>query len=92
MLEDLEHAEHYYSLLTEMPKEVVSNTFVRIGACKTALSLARKQYRQAADLMQESLSALGGGINPSQEVAVYRKYAQALQKQGMPQRSRRTTN
>ena len=31
MLEDLEHAEHYYSLLTEMPKEVVSNTFVRIG-------------------------------------------------------------
>ena len=45
MLEDLEQAEKYYSLLAEMPKEVVSNTFVRIGACKTALSLAKKQYQ-----------------------------------------------
>ena len=33
--------------------------------------------------MQESLSALGEGINPSQEVAVYRNYAQVLQKLGM---------
>jgi predicted ATPase len=82
-LEDVEHAEHYFSLLTEMPKEVVSNNFVRIGACKTALSIARKQYRQAVDLMQDSLAALGGGINPSQQVAIYRKYAQVLQKQGM---------
>ena len=83
MLEDLEHAEKYYSLLAEMPKEVVSNTFVRIGACKTVLSLAKKQYRQAAGLMQESLSALEEGINPSQEIAVYRNYAQVLQKLGM---------
>jgi len=83
MLEDLELAEKYYSLLTEMPKEVVSNTFVRIGACKTVLSLAKKQYHQAAVLMQESLSTLEKGINPSQKVAVYRNYAQALQKLGM---------
>jgi tetratricopeptide (TPR) repeat protein len=83
MLEDLEHAEHYYSLLTEMPKEVFSNSFVRIGGCKTALSRARKQYRQAADLIRDSLSALRGGINPAQEVVVYRKYAQVLQKIGM---------
>jgi tetratricopeptide (TPR) repeat protein len=83
MLEDLEHTERYYSLLSEMPKEVVSNTFVRIGACKTVLSIAKKHYRQAAGLMQESLSVLEEGINPSQEVAVYRNYAQVLQKLGM---------
>jgi hypothetical protein len=83
MLDDLERAEHYYSLLTGMPKEVFSNSFVRIGGCKTALSYARKQYRQAADLMQDNLSALRGGFNPGQEVVVYRKYAQILQKQGM---------
>jgi tetratricopeptide (TPR) repeat protein len=83
MLENLEQAEFYYSLLIKMPIEVVSNQFVSIGSCKTALSLARKQYNQATDFLQEILSPLREGVHPLQEVGAYKKYALSLQKQGM---------
>jgi tetratricopeptide (TPR) repeat protein len=68
ILGDLQHAEEYYNQLIRMPKEVISNSFVRLAACKTALAFGKKEWKK--------------GVNPSMEKVVRQSYAKALEIQG----------
>jgi hypothetical protein len=65
-----------------MPKEIIPNAFVRLGACKTSLALAKKQWPKVNQYFQESLSSLESGVNPSAELMLRNSYADALEKQG----------
>ncbi len=79
---ELEQAEAYYNYLLTMPKEIVTNAFVRLNACKKSLALAKKHWPDVNQYFQESISSLENGANPSAELRLRNDYADALEKQG----------
>jgi tetratricopeptide (TPR) repeat protein len=91
-LGNVQQAEEYYDLLLKMPKEVVSNQFVRLLVCERALAVAKKQWAKANQNYQLGGSMAERGLEPSTEITMRQNYAEALEKQGQMDEAREQLN
>ena len=90
-LGDLEQAEKYYQQLSNMPKQIILNGFVKFSLTKAILLAAKNQWKEAKECYEETKVSLKTLVTPSDEIKARTNYAEILNKQGLVEEAQKQT-